>query len=110
MQTATIKGPYCSASIGTGLTSIGGYTPASSAIYAIVNGIYITNKTGGLIYGAVTVYNGSTDYYIAYNTPINNGDSFYVPGKVELVSGWSVRANCNLANGIDAVMFVTEFT
>lgn len=110
MQTATIIGPKCSAAISTTPVAIGGYSPATSLIYAVVNGIYVANRQNVTLNATVTLWNGSTDYFLAFGTPVAPGDSLYIPGKVELVNGWSVRAYCNVVAGFDAIMFVTEFT
>ena len=110
MQTATLLGPQCSSAIGTTLTAIGGYTPASSSLYAVVTELTVANRTTSNITIAMSLFNGSTDYYFFYNAPLNGNDTIFVPGKFTLTNGWYVRANCTVASGIDVTMCVTQYS
>lgn len=110
MQSATILGPQCSSGVGTAPTAVGGYTPASSSIYATVTELSVANTTASLISVGVSLYNGSTDYFLAKNAPVGAGDSFYFPRPITLTNGWNVRVVSSAATSCDATMSVVQFT
>ena len=110
MQTATIIGPQCSSNIGTSATAIGGYTPPSGTTYAAVTELVLANKTNSTISVNLTMFNGSVDYYIAYQATIVAGDSLLFPQKITLTNGWYVRVVASVANAVDATMCVTQYS
>ncbi|MBS2011033.1 MAG: hypothetical protein JST01_28535 [Cyanobacteria bacterium SZAS TMP-1] len=107
MQTATIVAPKVSRNLTSSMVAIGSYSPSSAAI---VTGLYLTNKTGASVTVRVSVWDGSNDTYICYDTPIGANDTLNVlqNGKLDLVSTWNVRASCATGSAVDAVMCVTE--
>jgi len=110
MQTVTIVSPKVSRAIGTVLTQIGGYTPASSAI---ATGLSVCNISAGAVNVTVTVYDGANDTNLAFSTPVAIGDSLLLGAdwfKFTLVNGWSIRVKSSVAASVDATMFVSEFT
>lgn len=110
MQTVTIVSPKVSRAVGTALTQIGGYTPASSAI---ATGVSVCNISAGIVNVTVTLFDGTNDTNLVFNTPCAVGDSILVGAewfKFTLVNGWSIRVKSSVAASIDAAMFVSEFT
>lgn len=110
MQSTTVVSPKVSRAVGTALTAIGGYSPASAAI---VSGIIVANTSAGAVNVTVTVFDGANDTNLCFATPVAVGDSLIVGGewfKATLVSGWSIRVKSSVAASVDASMFVTEFS
>ena|SRR5882724_5079710 len=110
MQVATIVSPKVSRAIGTALTQVGGYSPASSAI---VSCIVVCNTSGAAVTVQVTVFDGANDTNLAFNAPVAVGDSLVLGGgtlKIMLVSGWSIRVKSSAVTSVDATLGVTEFT
>ena len=110
MQTATVKGTYASSAISTVVTAVGGYSPPASTA-AIISALTICNTSAATRKVKVSIYNGTTDYYVAFNAPIAVGDSLMIGGadaKYTLQTGWSVRVVADAAQ-VDATMAVTEF-
>jgi len=96
MQTSTIQAPQCfvmPTTLGTIFT-----TPTNSAI---ISAITVANVSGAAITVSISLYNGSTDYYIAYNAPIAVGDTLEIGGnvaKLMLTNGWLLRGIASAAN------------
>ncbi len=110
MQSVTIVSPKVSRGIGTALTQVGGYSPASSAI---VSGLCVANVSAGAVNVTITVYDGANDTNLVFATPCAIGDSILLGAdwfKFNLVSGWSIRVKSSVAASVDASMFVSEFT
>lgn len=110
MQTVTIVSPKVSRNIGTALTQVGAYSPASSAI---VTGLSVCNTSAGIVNVTVTVFDGTNDTNLVFNTPCAVGDSVLLGAdwfKFTLVAGWSIRVKSSVATSVDAAMFVSEFT
>jgi hypothetical protein len=113
MQTTTLTGIQATSGVGTSLASIGGFTAGSGG--ATISYLGIANTTASTpITVSVTVYNGTTDYYLAKNYSLAAGDTLNVLGesgsRLVLASGWSVRASASIAGDCDAVMAVTSYT
>ena len=110
MQTVTIVSPKVSRSIGVALTQVGGYSPASSAI---VTGLRVCNTSAGIVNVTITVFDGTNDTNLVFNTPCAVGDSILLGAdwfKFTLITGWSIRVKSSAATSVDAAMFVSEFT
>lgn len=109
MQTSTLVSPKVSRSIGTSLTQVGGYTPATSAI---VTGLTVANTTGSSVTCQVTIFDGTNDTNIVPSSrPIAAGDTLILGGsdfKAILVNGWSIRVRSSAVTSLDAVLFVIE--
>jgi hypothetical protein len=111
MQTATIQNPSLTSSLGTSVSTILASPPAST--YAAVSSVSFCNKSGGQITVQCSLYNGTTDFYIAFNSPIAVGDTLVFGGeamKFLLANGFSLRALCNTASACDVVVTYTYFT
>lgn len=110
MQVATIVAPQVSAGIGTTLTAVGGYTPPASTGY-LISSLTVANTSAGSINVTVTIYNGTTDYNLAFQTPLGVGDTLMLPDlRLVLVNGWNIRVKSSVAASCDAVMCGTQFT
>jgi hypothetical protein len=110
MQTSTIVSPKVSRGIGTALTQVGAYSPATSCV---VTGLCVANISGASVNVTVTVYDGTNDTHLTLATPVAAADSLLLGAewfKFTLVSGWSIRVSSSVASSVDASMFVTEFT
>jgi hypothetical protein len=110
MQSVTIVSPKVSRAIGTSLTQVGGYSPASSAI---VSGLSVANTSAGAVNVTITVFDGTNDTNLVFATPCAVGDSILLGAdwfKFNLVAGWSIRVKSSVAASVDAAMFVSEFT
>jgi len=110
MQSVTIVSPKVSRGIGTSLTQVGGYSPASSAI---VSGLSVANTSGAAVNVTITVFDGTNDTNLVFATPCAVGDSILLGAdwvKFNLVAGWSIRVKSSAAASVDAAMFVSEFT
>lgn len=110
MQTATIVSPKVSRAIGTALTAVGAYTPASGG--AIVAGLVVCNTSAAAVNVTVTVFDGTNDTNLVFARPVAVGDSLVLGGdvfKMVLVNGWNIRVKSSAATSVDASMFVTEF-
>lgn len=103
-----------SSGIGTSLTNVGGYSvPADSSTTVVVVGLSVANTTGTTVNVEVTLYDGSTDYYIIKDAPVNAGSSLVVVGgdqKIVLEAGHSIRVNSSASSSVDAVMSIMEIT
>lgn len=110
MQTATIIGPQCSSGVGVTPNIIGGYSPPSSSTYAVATEVSVANTSTAAITVGVSLYNGSTDYFLAKNAPVAIGDSFYFPRPITLTNGWSVRVLSSAAASADSTMSVVQYT
>ena len=77
--------------------------PTSTAIAAIYTttatkcvvsqfSIVQSATTNRVIYVDVSRYNGTSDFYLARNTPVPPGGGYYMPPGVVLATGQSIRA------------------
>ena len=110
MQTSTVVAPKCSSGVGSTLTALGGYTPAVSAI---ITSIMVANTTTNTVNVSVTLYNGTTDYYLAKLYTLNPNDTLTIGGasaKLSLVNGWYVRVFSSAGTSVDATMCVVELS
>jgi hypothetical protein len=112
MQTATLSGIQATANITTSLTTIGSYiVPAATS--AVISQLTLCNKTAGAVTVQVTLYNGTTDFYVLYNYSLAANTSVNViglSGPIILPTSWSVRALCSALSSVDATMSVTQAT
>jgi hypothetical protein len=111
MQTTNIQNPALTTNLPTSITQVIP-TPAAST-GRIVSCISFANKSGGNVTVQVTVYNGTTDFYVAFNTVIAAGDTLVLGGgnlKITLTNGFSMRALCNTSSAVDVVACYTDFT
>ena len=110
MQVATVIAPQCSSAIGTALTAVGGYTPPASTGY-LISSLIVANTSGAQILVTVTLYNGTTDFNLSFQTPVGVGDSLPFPDlRITLVNGWNIRVKSSVAASCDATMTGTQFT
>jgi hypothetical protein len=110
MQSVTLVSPKVSRSIGTSLTQVGAYSPASSAI---VSGLSVCTTSVAAVNVTVTVFDGTNDTNLVFATPCAVGDTILLGAdwfKFTLVAGWSIRVKSSAATSVDAAMFVSEFT
>lgn len=110
MQTATVVNPKYTKNIGTSVVQIGGYTPAAG-VAALIASCTVANTSGATIAVKVSVYDGTNDAYVAFNTPISAGDTLVVSAlsNMSLVNGYYIRVVSSSPASCDAVMCVTEF-
>ena len=113
MQTATLSGIQATKSCGVTLANIGAYV-VPGATSAVVSHIAVCNTSAVAITCNLTLYNGSTDIYLAFGAPIGIGDTLTLGsisvGPIVLASGWSVRCSVSVAGNADASMSVTQAT
>jgi hypothetical protein len=112
MQTTTLTGVQATSGIGTALAAIGGYlAPAGGAT---VSHLTIANTSAVTITVSVTLYNGTTDYYLSKGATLAPGDSLNPLGesgqRLVLASGWTVRASASIAGDADATMSVVQYS
>jgi hypothetical protein len=111
MQTTTLTGVQATSGIGTSLAAIGGYSAPTGG--ATVSHINIANTSGVLITVNVTLYNGTTDYYLIKGASIAPNDSLPIlqnGSRIVLASGWSVRVSASIASDADATMSVVQYS
>jgi hypothetical protein len=113
MQTTTLSGIQATQNVPAALTAIGGFVAPAGG--ATVSHLMVANTTASTtITVSVTVYNGTTDYYLAKNYSLSAGDTLNVLGesgsRLVLASGWSVRVIASLANDCDATMSVVTYS
>jgi hypothetical protein len=103
-----------SSGIGTSLTAVGGYVvPADSSTTVVVVGLSVANTTATSINVEVTLNDGSTDYYVIKDAPVNSGASLVVVGgdqKIVLEAGHSIKVNSSASASADAIMSIMEIT
>lgn len=112
MQTATIQAPVASQSIGTSLQSIGSYTGPAGSAGAIVSAITLANTGSATAVVNITLYNGTTDFYLAKGAQILPNDTLVLGGgnlKIQLTVGWYIRVSATVAATVDAIMSFTNF-
>lgn len=102
-----------SSGIGTSLTAVGSYT-VPSATKTTVIGLSIANTTTSTPVSVdVTLFNGTTDFYLGRGLPVPQGSALIVIGgdqKVVLETGDSIRVRSSAAASVDAVMSILEIT
>lgn len=111
MQTTSIQNPSLTQNLGTSISTILATPPASTG--SIVAGVTFANKTGATVTVQFSVFNGTTDFFIAFNAPIAAGDSLVFGGgtlKFLLTNGFSLRALCNTPSAVDVTVHYTNFT
>jgi hypothetical protein len=111
MQTTAIQPPSLTASLPTSITQILA-TPAASTGF-IVSGVTFANKTGATVTVTFTLFNGTTDFNIAFQAPVAAGDTLVFGGenlKFMLTNGFSLRALCNTATAVDVTVSYVSFT
>lgn len=111
MQTSQIQAPSLTSSLGTSVATILAGPPAST--YTAVSAITFCNKSGATCWVSCSVYNGTTDVYLAYQTPVLAGDTLVLGGvnlKVLLSNGFSLRALAQTAAAIDVTVSSVQFT
>jgi hypothetical protein len=111
MQTTTLTGVQAISGVPTTLTSLYSYSGSGGAT---VSHLMLANKTGTACLVYVTLYNGTTDYYLAYQYQVSPQDTLNVLGesgsRIVLQNGWSIRVQAQLAATIDATCSVTTYT
>ena len=103
MQTTTIQNPALISGLPITITALTPAVPASSGF--IVSAITFANKTATPCTVTVSIYNGTTDFYIAFATPLAANDTLVLGGdllKVLLTTGFSIRALASIAATVDA--------
>jgi hypothetical protein len=111
MQTTTIQNPALTQNLPTSITQIVP-TPAA-ATGRIISALTFCNKTASAVTVQVSVYNGTTDFFIVYNQTIAPLDTLVLGGgnlKQLLTNGFSMRALCNTSNAVDVTASYTDFT
>jgi hypothetical protein len=111
MQTTSIQNPSLTQNLSTSIATILATPP--SATGSIVSGVTFANKSGGTVTIQFSVFNGTTDFYVAFNAPIAAGDSLVFGGenlKLMLTNGFSLRALCNTASAVDVTVHYANFT
>lgn len=101
-----------SANVGTTSTSVGSYTVGASTTTVVV-GLTICNVSGGTINVDVSLFNGSTDYYIVKNAPISSGGALVPIGgeqKVIMATGDSIRVKSTASSSADVILSIMEIT
>lgn len=103
-----------SSQVGTGATDIGGYVvPSDSSTTVVVVGCSVANVTVTAVNASVSLYDGSTEYFLVKNAPVSAGSSLVVVGgdqKIVLEAGHSIRVTGSAASSLDCVMSVMEIT
>jgi hypothetical protein len=111
MQTTTLSGVQATQNVGTSLAAIGGFVaPAGGATVSHVN---VANTSAVTITVNVTLYNGTTDYYLIKGATLAPNDALPVlqnGSRIVLASGWSVRVSASIASDCDATMSVVSYT
>jgi hypothetical protein len=111
MQTTNIQNPALTSNLPTSITQVVATPSASTG--RIVSSISFCNKSGGAVTVQVSLYNGTTDFYLAFNAIIAQGDTLVLGGgnlKLLLTNGFSLRALCNTSNAVDVIACYTDFT
>lgn len=111
MQTTAIQNPSLTQNLPTAITTILA-TPAASAAF-IVSGLTFCNKTASPVTVNVSVYNGTTDTYLAYGQTIDANDTMAFGGdyfKAQITNGFSLRALCSVANAVDVTVHYAQFS
>jgi hypothetical protein len=111
MQTSQIQSPSLTSSLATTVTSILAGPPAST--WTAVSAITFCNKSGASCWVTCSIYNGTTDFYLAWQTPILPNDTLVLGGvnlKVLLANGFSLRALAQTAAAIDVTVSSVQFS
>ena len=105
-----------------GKTSLGALTTSTTASLLAnaassnkllkVNSIIVANKDGSSSADVtVSVYNGSTDFYLAYTVPVPNDATLIVLGKdapIYLEEGQSIRGGASANGDLDMIISYEE--
>jgi hypothetical protein len=113
MQSVAIQAPVASQNIGTAFQSIGGYTGPAGAAGAIISAITLANTGAAIATVNVSLYNGTTDFYLAHGAQIAVGDTLVLGGgnlKIQLTVGWYIRVSATVASTVDATQSFSQFT
>jgi hypothetical protein len=111
MQTTTLIGIQAISGVGVSLAAIGGFTAPAGG--ATVSHLAVANTSAASITVNVTVFNGTTDYYLAKGYTLSPGDTLNPVGemgRLVLASGWSVRVSASIAGDCDATMSVVSYS
>lgn len=98
--------------IGITPIKINNYTVAASVSTTII-GLILSNTTNTQITIDATLNDGSIDYYLIKNAPINVGGSLILIGgdqKVVINTGDSVKITSSAATSCDAIMSILEIS
>lgn len=98
--------------IGNVATAVGSYTVPDS-IRAVVIGLTVANTSNVEVLANVSLYDGTTDYYLVNLAPIPAEGSLVLIGgeqKAVLQSNDSIRVSSTVSNSIDAIMTLLEIT
>ena len=98
--------------IGITSTKINNYTVAASVSTTII-GLILSNTTNAQITIDATLNDGTIDYYLIKNAPINVGGSLILIGgdqKVVLNTGDSIKIKSSAATSCDAIMSILEIS
>jgi hypothetical protein len=109
MQTTTLTGIQAISGVPTTITTLYAASAAST-----ISHLMLANKSGASVTVNVTLYNGTTDYYLAYQYTIAVGDTLNVLGesgsRLVLAAGWSIRVLASAGSAVDATCSVTTYT
>ena len=101
-----------SRTVGTSLTSVGGYTVPSSTATTVI-GLTVSNVTASQVLITAVVNDGSNDTHLIKDAPVPSGGSIVIVGgdqKVVLETADSVKVSLNTASSVDVVMSILEIT
>jgi hypothetical protein len=111
MQTTNIQNPSLLSSLSTAVqTLVATPAPASGLI---VSALTFCNKSSANVTVTCSIYNGTTDFYLAYNAPVAIGDTLVLGGdvlKVMLTNGFSIRGYASAINSVDFTASSVLFT
>ncbi len=111
MQTTTIQNPSLSSSLATSVQTLVATPAASSAL--IVSALTFCNKSGSPVTVTCSIYNGTSDFYLAYNAPVAVGDTLVLGGenlKITLTNGFSIRGFASATASVDFTASSVLFT
>lgn len=111
MQTTNIQNPALVSSVGTSIVQL--VAAPAGGTGRIVSALTFANKSGAEITVQCSIFNGATDFFLAFNARIGVGDTLVLGGgnlKVQLTNGFSIRGLCNTAAACDFTASYTDFT
>lgn len=111
MQSVAIQAPSLTQNLPTTVTTI--LAAPSGSAGSIVTAVTFANKTGGNVTVQCSIFNTSIDVYLVFNAIIAPGDTLVLGGgnlKIQLLTGYSLRALCNTSNAVDVTVSYSNFT
>jgi hypothetical protein len=109
---ATVLRSERSASIGTGATTVGGYTAPSVTTGVVITGLIIANRSASTITVTVQIPTGTAVVLCNGATLLPGGSLILADdgNRIVLNSGDQVQVVSSLASSVDAIMSVAEIT